>query len=470
MTLPINWGTLSNPALIDEEGNSLTYGELQSKIKNISFKIKKGKLLFLIGDNNFSTIETYLACLECGATPLLLNSNISPSTLDRLIKLYNPYYIFISKNNSNNFKLNNIVHSFNSELIFELKSDIETELNPNLALLLATSGSTGSSKLVRISKNNLSSNTNSIINYLSINHRHRSITTLPFSYSYGLSIINSHLCAGASILLTNRSLFDSKFWQLMNSYDITSMGGVPYSYEILLKLRFERMNLPKLQNLTQAGGKMPEEQLLRLSEICKTKGIRFFTMYGQTEASPRMAFLSPEYLETKCGSIGRAIPGGHLWLEDEEGNVLESSGQVGELVYSGPNVALGYAENSDDLKKGDDWGGVLRTGDLAKVDGDGFFYIEGRKSRFLKIFGVRISLDSVEAWYASKHLVAAAHGQDDHLRVTLENVDQKWIDTEVRNLASMMQIHPSAITLKSVPTLPRLSSGKVDYQCLHKMH
>jgi len=337
-------------------------------------------------------------------------------------------------------------------------------------LLLATSGSTGSPKLVRFSLNNITSNADSIVEYLGIDQNERAITTLPFNYSYGMSVLNSHLRAGASIVLTDRTFFDASFWRLVKTYGVTSMAGVPYNYEMLLKLKFERMDLPQLRTLTQAGGKMSVAQTQRVVEICKSKGMRFYTMYGQTEASPRMAFLSPEFIDAKIGSIGRAIPGGRLWLRDDQGAVISSYSQIGELVYSGPNVALGYALNQEDLMRGDDWCGVLHTGDLAREDEEGFFFIEGRKQRFIKIFGVRVSLDAVEAWFAEKGIVAAAHGRDDHLKVSIEGLDNAQFELEGKELADAMQIHPSALTISIVQSLPRLNSGKVDYPCLKKTH
>jgi acyl-coenzyme A synthetase/AMP-(fatty) acid ligase len=285
-----------------------------------------------------------------------------------------------------------------------------------------------------------------------------------------MSVINSHLRAGASLLLTDRSFFDAEFWGLMKSCGVTSLAGVPYSYEMLMKLRFERMDLPKLRTLTQAGGKMASAQTKRVMELCEAKGIRFFTMYGQTEASPRMAFLSPEYLDMKFGSIGKSIPGGRLWLENEQNEKISEADQIGELIYGGPNVALGYAEKKQDLSRGDDWKGVLRTGDLARQDADGFFFIEGRKSRFLKIFGVRVSLTSVESWFQQKGFSAAAYGRDDFLMVTIEGGKEIQIAGLIKELSEVIQVHSSALNIAVLPKLPRLSSGKVDYQCLINHH
>lgn len=466
----VNWSNPLCNALITDAGQEVTYGQLQNDVFSLLHLFKNGELIFVVGKNDLTTVQVYLAAIEAGAVPLLLGGDISSINLFSFIDLYNPSKILINKNKvnfSNGYKSSFEIDDY---FLYSKKDGVGADLNSGLALLLATSGSTGSPKLVRFSLNNIISNADSIVEYLGIDQNERAITTLPFNYSYGMSVLNSHLRAGASIVLTERTFFDPSFWRSVKTNGVTSMAGVPFNYEMLLKLRFERMDLPQLRTLTQAGGKMAVAQTQRVVEICKAKGMRFYTMYGQTEASPRMAFLSPEFTEAKIGSIGRAIPGGRLWLEDDQGAVISSHSQIGELVYSGPNVALGYALNQEDLMRGDDWCGVLHTGDLAREDEEGFFFIEGRKQRFLKIFGVRISLDAVESWFAEKEIVAAAHGRDDHLMVSIECLDNAQLEVEVKALANAMQIHPSALTISIVESLPRLNSGKVDYPCLNKTH
>ena len=462
----VDWSTPDRPALLTDAGQSLSYGELHEEIVRFSKFLPQKRLIFLAGQNDIPTIVTYLACLETGCVPLLLDPDIFASAFSRLLSTYLPAYVFLPTTLAKNYSDFETVLINGEYSLCRHHDGIGPALHPELALLLATSGSTGSPKLVRLSRNNILSNAKSIVDYLGINENERAITSLPFNYSYGMSVLNSHLNARSSLLLTNRSFFDPLFWRLMKSNEITSLAGVPYSYEMLFKLRFHRMELPALRTLTQAGGKLSVPLSEWISEICNSKGIRFFTMYGQTEASPRMAYLQPEYMRTKIGSIGRAVPGGSLWLEDSQGNRINQSDQIGELIFSGPNVALGYASNHKDLILGDEWQGILRTGDLARQDADGFFFVEGRCSRFLKIFGVRVSLDAVEAWYAERGIVAASYGHDDHLKVMIEaqsHVD----DYESKQLAAIIKIHPSAITISALPILPRLNTGKIDYSCLN---
>jgi long-chain acyl-CoA synthetase len=464
----VDWSASDRPALITDAGRSLTYGQLRTEVAHVSKFLSQKRLIFLAGRNDIPTIVTYLACLEIGCVPLLLDPDVFTKTFSSLLSTYLPAYVFLPTKLANNYSdLETVLINCEYSLCRH-RDGIGPNLHPELALLLATSGSTGSPKLVRLSRTNILSNAESIVNYLGINEEDRAITSLPFNYSYGMSVINSHLNAGASLLLTNRSLFDLLFWRLMKSNEITSLAGVPYSYEILFKLRFQRMELPALRTLTQAGGKLSVPLTEWITEVCNSKGISFFIMYGQTEASPRMAYLQPDYVKAKIGSIGRAVPGGILWLEDSQGNRIEQPDQIGELIFSGPNVALGYALSHKDLVLGDEWHGILRTGDLARQDIDGFFFIEGRSSRFLKIFGVRVSLDAVEAWYAERGIVAVSYGQDDHLKVMIEapSID----DDEIKHLAATIQIHPSAITISNMSILPRLNTGKIDYSCLNSKY
>ena len=466
----VNWSSTEHTALFTDVGEAVTYGQLHKEVLLNSKLFEKKDFLFIIGRNDLETLRIYLAAFEAGAVPLLLGADLSEPSLISLIEAYSPSKLFLPKEKYSSFNGLKIENEFDGYFICSAEIGLGPDLNAQLALLLATSGSTGSPKLVRFTAENIISNADSIINYLSIDRNECAVTTLPFNYSYGMSVINSHLRAGASLLLTDRSFFDAEFWRLMKSCGVTSMAGVPYSYEMLMKLRFERMDLPKLRTLTQAGGKMASAHTKRVTELCEAKGIRFFTMYGQTEASPRMAFLSPEYLDIKFGSIGKSIPGGRLWLENEQGEEISETDQIGELIYGGPNVALGYAEKKQDLSRGDDWYGVLRTGDLARQDAEGFFFIEGRKSRFLKIFGVRVSLTSVESWFQQKGFSAAAYGRDDFLMVTIERGEEIQTAELIKELSEAIQVHLSALNITVLPKLPRLSSGKVDYQCLINLH
>jgi len=457
-----------NIAVVLEDGQEIRYRELHAHIQDAAKAFLDKGVVFCLCDNDYPSLLVYLGALESGSIPFLLNSTIQEDLLNVLIGAYQPRYIF--------HKVTFFAGKFEGILIrrfgeYEVRAFQQPncyKLNAKLALLLATSGSTGSPKLLRLSGQNIISNADSIIEYLNIDATERAITSLPISYSYGLSVVNTHLRAGASLVLTNKSLLQSGFWKLIQNHKATSFAGVPYSYEILLKLGIARLDVPSLKTMTQAGGKLSPDKIRKVHEACLQKGIRFVSMYGQTEATARMAYLPPVDTLRKLGSIGIAIPGGRLWIEDESGKTICDSNVTGELIFEGPNVSLGYAESYSDLALDDVNCGRLRTGDLASRDDEGYLYIEGRKSRFLKLYGVRVSLDGVEKILTGMHVEGAAGGADDHLVVSVVNVTETESESLRDRLSEILRINKAALQVRSVSELPRLASGKIDYHALNK--
>ena len=344
------------------------------------------------------------------------------------------------------------------------------ELNPDLALLLMTSGSTGSPKLVRQTAANISANAESIAEYLELSESERPVTVLPMNYTYGLSVINSHVISGACIIMTTRNILERAFWEQVMAKKVTSLVGVPFTYKMLERVEFRSMELPALRYMTQAGGRLPEELQERYAQYAAERHIRFYIMYGQTEATARMAYLPPDKCLEKRGSIGIAIPGGCFSIEDDDGSAVTEPGMSGELVYRGANVTMGYAVCRADLKLGDDWHGVLHTGDMARTDEDGFYYITGRKKRFIKLFGNRVSLDEMEKLFAARFAEAgidfACTGSDDHLKLY---TDSKLPDTEDLMTDYFVEVTgftPKAIEVIALDSIPRNDAGKIIYAAL----
>ncbi|MGW5680733.1 AMP-binding protein [Nonomuraea sp. NPDC003754] len=321
--------------------------------------------------------------------------------------------------------------------------------HPDLAVLLTTSGSTGNPKLVRLSHRAVMANARAIAQALRLTPADVAPTSLPLHYSYGLSVLNSHLAAGATIVLTGASLLERPFWRQLAEHRCTSLAGVPYQYEMLRRLRFDPAAHPALTTLTQAGGRLRPELVAEFA----AKVDRFFVMYGQTEATARIAVLPPERLPDKLGSAGVALPGGALGVEN------------GEIVYRGPNVMMGYATSAADLARGDDLGGVLRTGDLGYVDEEGFLFVTGRVKRIAKVYGVRVNLDDVERLLRDCGPVAATGG-DDRVTVWTEGLDRGAREALARRLAGELRLHWSGFDVREVDRLPLLATGKIDYRAL----
>ena len=219
---------------------------------------------------------------------------------------------------------------------------------------------------------------------------------MPLSYSYMLSIFNTHLENGGKIHFTNKSIIQRDFWNYFNKNKINSFYGVPYHYQLLAKNKFKFFTSKNLNYIANAGGKLDVNVINALVDFCKKKKIYFFSMYGQTEASPRISYLPLKFLKSKTESIGKGLPGTKIWIENENKKKIIEPFVSGELVCKGKNISLGYCKSREDLSKSNTNQNVLRTGDLAYFDSDKFFYINGRISRMAKIFGNRINLDELE--------------------------------------------------------------------------
>ncbi|WP_161976449.1 AMP-binding protein [Mycolicibacterium sp. CH28] len=333
-------------------------------------------------------------------------------------------------------------------------------LHPDLALLLSTSGSTGSPKLARLSANNLRSNAVAIGEYLAITENDRAATTLPMSYCYGLSVIHSHLWRGAALVLTDRSVADDEFWALFAHHGATSFAGVPYTFELLDRVGFDTMALPTLRYITQAGGRLGPDSVRRYAELGQRRGFEFVVMYGATEATARMAYLPAELANSYPEAIGRPIPGGRFTLAAVDGY---RDPDVGELVYHGPNVMMGYAHSPADLAGGAELE-ALHTGDLARHLGDGLYQVVGRLSRFVKLYGLRIDLQRVESAVAEHASPAMCTDADGQLVVAVAGpVDPAELRVRTATAAGLPAAAVRAVALAELPVLP---SGKPDYPAL----
>ncbi len=445
-------------AILSDNGSHLTYAELAARVECLRKKLCGGKqLVFILCALNSQTIIGYLATLRAGQAAMLINAELDKKNIEYLKQQYQPEWIFEPLENHRSYEYEEDGYGLRRARTICWKP-----INSDLALLLSTSGTTGSPKMVKLTKENLYANATSIIEYLSIGQDERMVTSLPIHYSYGLSVINTHLAAGGTIILTDKSMMTREFWDVFKKYKATSLSGVPYHYEMLLRLRFFDMNLPSLKTMTQAGGKLNPKYVQKFVDYAQAKNIRFFLMYGQTEATARISYVPTEKVSEKIASIGIAIPGGKLWLQDINGKVIEEEDKEGELVYEGPNVMMGYATCRDDLAAGDELYGRLLTGDLAKRDADGFFTITGRLKRFVKIFGNRVNLDEVEQLLKSNGFNALCGGEDNSLIIVL-TVESAQSEAK-KCVVSSLGVHHSAINTAVVTKFCITDSGKIDYR------
>ncbi len=414
------------------------------------------RLVLLAGANRLEALVTYLAALSAGH-PVILVPGDNPGNLDAVVDAYDP----------------DVVAGSDGGLV-ERREGTAHDLHPDLALLLSTSGSTGSPKLVRLSTENVEANAGAIAEYLAIRPSDVAATTLPMHYCYGLSVINSHLSVGASLMLTSLSVVDGCFWEQFRASGATTFAAVPYTFDLLERVGFESMDLPSLRYVTQAGGRLAPDRVRRYAELGRRRGWDLYVMYGQTEATARMAYLPPDLALTAPGSVGVPVPGGSFHLEPTPELPLSRSAagdpEIGELVYDGPNVMLGYAETPADLALGRVTGS-LRTGDVARRTPEGLFEIVGRRTRFAKVFGLRIDLDQVERVYSAEGmLVACAAAEGDAGERLVVAVSDEAAPVDTARVAAVAKEHvglpPGAVAVRPVREVPRLPNGKPDYRAV----
>lgn len=449
-------------AILDEYGQSIAYDTLSFKAGILAESVGRRCLVFSLCRNEIGSVLGYVSFMNYGIVPVLLSAQIDGELLGNLLKTYQPSFLWVPEDQVGRFAgMEAVYKSFRYVL---LKTGYEKEyiLNDELGLLLSTSGSTGSPKFVRQSYTNILDNAGSIVKYLELDETERPISTLPMNYTYGLSIINSHILVGATLLLTEKGLMQKEFWNFFKEAEATSFGGVPYTYEMLDKLRFFNMNLPSLRTMTQAGGKILPELHGEFANYAEKTGKHFVVMYGQCEATARMGYLPYQRAIEKNGSMGIAIPGGKFRLVDIDGKEIAVPHTTGELIYEGKNVTLGYAECGEDLSKGDERHGILETGDMAQFDEEGYYYIVGRKKRFLKIYGNRVNLDEMEQLIKGIYdIEVACAGIDDRMCIFI--TDNPPEGDIVRFVSEKTKLNPAAFQVIKIDSIPMNDSGKVRY-------
>ena len=424
------------------DGRSLTYLELDELVGEARARLGPVRRLVLVAaTNEVEAIVWYLAALA-DAHPVLLADGGEPRHVADLVARYDPDVV--------------VAPGEGGWGVDERRSGTAHRLHPDLALLLATSGSTGSPRLVRLSAGNVQANAASIVTALGIRPTDRAATTLPPHYSYGLSVVNSHLLVGATLVLTEHSVVDRCFWERMRRDEVTTFAGVPHTFELLDRAGLPTTSsVPSLRYVTLAGGRTAPDDVARWAARGRREGWDLFVMYGQTEATARMSVLPSELALEHPASVGVPVPGGSFRLAPAE----DADDGVGELVYEGPNVMLGYAQSPADLAEGATTT-ELRTGDLARRTPEGLYEIVGRRSRFVKLFGLRIDLDQVELVLRAEGVPSICTGDDDALVVAVPAGCDPAAARAV--VARHLALPEHRIVSFTLPELPRLANGKPD--------
>lgn len=448
--------SLDKNIFLRTENQELTYEQVFS-LGDTLFESTEKQVILILCKKSINTIVAYVGALRNNKVPLLLDANLNVNLINGFINKYHPNYICCTDDSGLMLDGYSLFKSFGSLLIFKKDAPCGYEINNELAILVPTSGSTGDPKCVRISHNNIYTCTQAICEYLKFSQHRVCLSILPIHYSYGLSVLHNCIYERACYVVSDVNVLDKAFWRILTDFSITDLSGVPFTFKVLKRATVDYKDFPNLQCVTQAGGYMPEADTKFFQERFADTGISYFSMYGQTEASPRISYLAPEYAFSKHGSVGVPLSCGKVSLLDTDAN------GVGELCYEGPNVALGYAEGYQDLARGDEFKGKLKTGDLAQIDEDGFIRIMGRLKRFIKLAGISVNLDRIEKDLNGRFNSVVVIGKDEKIIALTEGDNSAEIKSFI---ASTYGFNKANIKSQQISSVPLNASGKTDYKQL----
>ncbi len=471
MFLNIDRHDKSAIAMIDNEENRISYGEVVREIAYIGSKVVPRAVIFILCKNTVGSVLGYLAFAEYRAVSLPLNRGIDRALLADLFHTYAPAYLWVPDEDVEKFTKE---YNTTAEISVFGYTLLKTQnplypIDDHLEFLMTTSGSTGSPKLVRYKRGNLEANAKNVAAAFGWTKDERAICDLGMQYTMGLNVMNTHLYVGATLLLTTYNLMSGEFWEYIKKEKGTNFTGVPFSYDILERLRFRSMDLPDLRTLSQGGGRLTDVRFQQLAQYARATGKRFIASFGTTETSARMACLPAELAEEKTGSIGFAIPEGRLFLINEKGEEITEAEADGELCYSGPNVTMGYATSKKELLEKDQFNGTYHTGDLAHRDKDGCYFITGRMSRFLKLLSYRVGLDECENLIRQEFGIdCACSGTDQNMNIYITDASKEMPILDF--ISSKTGLYKSLFKIYTIQEITRNDAGKIQYRLLDQMY
>jgi len=449
----------ANVAVIEgRSGSRWTYVQLAEEVDRLAETLAAPRrgLILVCAQNDFYGVVACLAAWRSGHALLLAPTAISPASMHALIQAYRPVVVIAPDALAPPLlpTAGRTALSLPGYGVHFAGGDAAS-VHPNLALVLGTSGSSASPKAARISCMALSTNAHQIVDALGIGQANRAFLTLPLTYVYGLSVVTSHLSVGASLFVDNRSLLDRELLKASGEAEVDTLVSVTFTLDLLRSMGgLDRWAPRSLRRLTHSGSAMDDALLGWLSAEARSRRLDVFRMYGMTEASGRMSVLPPELFHERPKSVGRAVSSGEVRI-----------GPSHSVIYSGPNVMLGYAAGAEDLLRGDEMKQQLETGDLGELDSDGLLYLHGRKSRLMKMLGLRLNLDSIEQRFADISPVAAM-SDDRTLVIFAESHAAGLLDARLQQVADELHLPRRLIELRTVPSLPRTPSGKIRYGAL----
>jgi long-chain acyl-CoA synthetase len=448
----------SQIAIIEDE-TVIKYSDLIADLQDVCKKIdKKKKLFFILTENSYDFIKLYISLIKLGNVVFLVDIKIDQAFLVKLVKDYKPNYLCVPK--TYDYKKKNNCFNIDSYEVIKISPYIH-KFNSDLQLLLPTSGTTGSSKLVMLTKKNIYKNTADIIKYLKLNKDDKILTSLPFHYSYGLSILNTHLMSGGKIILFKGSMISKDFQNFFNKKKINCYYGVPENYEII-----KRLNLKITKNFFKffaiAGGKISKITLMKLLEIAEKFNFKIYNMYGQTEASPRISYSKYKKKRDRESifTVGKAFGGGKIYIK-KNGKILKKN-EIGKIYYKGLNVMLGYAKSYKDFSKKRNNKFLIATGDLGFIDKNNNLNIVGRSDRYIKLDSERINLNQLEDLLREK-FINNYYVVYMHNKLNIFSDDNKTLKMATKYLVKKTNIKRNYIKAFDNYDISYLSNGKVNH-------
>lgn len=438
------------------------YNDFLIKKNFLKKKINKKNIVLIICENKIEILFYYITCQLLRSLIILVDYKTSNEEIEKINKKYKPNLLITSftRIKKLNLKYNDILDVQNEFCIFKLSSNFLPNINKKISILIPTSGSMGSSKFVMLSYNNLMDNMKKISIYLNINRKHRTICNMPIAYSYMISVIHSHIYSGASIFMTNKSFISRDFWKEFNRYNISSFNAVPYTYEIINKLKIKNLFKFHVKYLTQAGGHLSKEIKKNIIKDCIKKKIKLYCMYGLTEASPRISYLDPKFISKKIDSIGKPLKGYDIRIYDDYNQLIKKPNKIGKLFLKGKNIFLGYANSRKDFTKKIKSKTELDTGDLGYIDDEGFYYLTARKKRIAKIFGYRIDISLLEKKMLEIGYSIYCKEEKKKLKISFNHKYKK--KELIYSLTSLTNIDQSSFELNYIKELPLNKNSKID--------
>lgn len=476
----------------------MTYAEidtLSNKLANYlnQRSIRRGDRVAILYENSFDYVIAYFAVLKAGAIEVSLNTDTTVDALSYALNDSGAKIIITNKRNSRNLVpalrkspsvREVIVEQQDLSAYGEIRhcdpirlgeiyksgdasAPLIRGIDVDLASITYTTGSTSTPKGVMLSHLNIVSNTRSIVEYLALTDRDRMMVVLPFFYIYGKSLLTTHFYVGGSLVIDNRFVFPEVVLQTMKSMEVTGFAGVPSTFLILLnRSRVREYTFEKLRYVTQAGGSLAPSVQKRVAEVFAPT--RLFIMYGATEAAPRLSFLDPNVLPSKWGSIGKAIPNVELFVADERGHPLPPHCE-GQIVARGSNLMVGYwndpIETARVLKEG-----LYYTGDIGRMDEEGYLYVVGRSKDIIKAGGFRISAREVEDALLEIDEIheVAVIGVDDPILgeaikafIVLRD-NAKLTQAQIKQaLKTLLPVYKQPTYIEFLDSIPKGTSGKI---------